>query len=139
MENATRKTHTITFAGEASELADVRACVRKFLEDSSLTETDTARIVMAVDEACTNIIRHAPQATGKPVHLEMQRVPEKLRFVLLDQGTPIAKDSIPQGHLNPTEQGGMGGFIIRQVFDQVEYKPETDGTRLTLEKRIPVP
>ena len=31
---------------------------------------------------------------------------------------------------------GLGVHIIQQVFDRVEYAPQADGTRLTLEKMI---
>jgi anti-sigma regulatory factor (Ser/Thr protein kinase) len=52
--NATCK---IMFTSDASYMAEVRDCVRAFLKNSAFPEEDAAKIVMAIDEACTNLAR----------------------------------------------------------------------------------
>ncbi|MCX6961068.1 MAG: ATP-binding protein [Verrucomicrobia bacterium] len=127
----------ITFLGEPSRLAEIRDCAREFLAGVGFNEEDEARIVMALDEACTNIIRHAHEGFIKPVRLEMKWLKDRLRFVLRDYGRTFVPLTIPSQDIQVTKPGGLGVFIIREVFDLVEYTPQVRGTRLTLEKRLP--
>lgn len=127
----------ITFPGEASQMAGVRAHARKFLQGSRFDEESAARIVMALDEACTNIIRHAHHGEPKPIRLEMRRLKNRLRFTLRDYGSPCDPKSIKAREWHEERPGGLGVAIIQQVFDRVEYAPQARGTRLTLEKSLP--
>ena len=127
----------ITFLGEPSRLAEIRDDAREFLAGAGFNEEDEARIVMALDEACTNIIRHAHEDFVKPVRLEMKWLKDRLRFVLRDYGRPFDPLTITPQDIQVTTPGGLGVFIIREVFDIVEYTPQVRGTRLTLEKRLP--
>ena len=127
----------ITFLGEPSRLAEIRDGAREFLAGAGFNEEDEARIVMALDEACTNIIRHAHEGFIKPVRLEMKWLKDRLRFVLRDYGRPFDPITITSQDIQVTTPGGLGVFIIREVFDIVEYTPQVRGTRLTLEKRLP--
>jgi anti-sigma regulatory factor (Ser/Thr protein kinase) len=127
----------VTFLGEPSRLAGIREGVREFLAGAGFNEEDEARIVMALDEACTNIIRHAHEGSVKPVRLKMKWLRNRLRFVLRDYGKPLDPLTLPSQDIQVTTPGGLGVFIIREVFDHVDYAPQVRGTRLTLEKRLP--
>ena len=127
----------ITFPGEASELAAVRTRARDFLRGSKFDELQTAQLVMAIDEACSNIIRHVESGPGTPVRLELKWVRDRLRCTLRDYGKPCDPEKIKGRDWNDIKPGGLGMRIIRQVFDRVEYSPQMRGTRLTLEKRLP--
>jgi anti-sigma regulatory factor (Ser/Thr protein kinase) len=127
----------ITFPGEASELSAVRTRARDFLRGSKFDERQTAQLVMAIDEACSNIIRHVESVPDKPVRLEMKWMRDRLRCTLRDYGKPCDPEKIKGREWNDIKPGGLGVRIIRQVFDRVEYSPQMRGTRLTLEKRLP--
>ena len=123
-----------TFSGKTADLASMRDEVRCFLLDSGVEEGLSAAIVLGIDEACTNIIRHAYDGASKPFRIEMRRLKNRLRFVLRDYGIPCEKPKIQSRDLNEVRPGGLGVHIIQQVFDLVEYSPQARGTRLTLEK-----
>jgi anti-sigma regulatory factor (Ser/Thr protein kinase) len=127
----------ITFLSEPSRLAGIREGVREFLAGAGFNEEDEARIVMALDEACTNIIRHAHEDLVKPVRLEMKWLRDRLRFVLRDYGKPFHPLKVQSRDMKIVLPGGYGLFIIRTVFDHVDYTPQARGTRLTLEKLLP--
>jgi anti-sigma regulatory factor (Ser/Thr protein kinase) len=127
----------IIFLGEPCRLAGIRESARKFLAGAGFNEEDEARIVMALDEACTNIIRHSHEGFVKTVRLEMKWMKNRLRFVLRDYGRPLDPQTLPSQDIQVTTPGGLGIFIIREVFDHVDYAPQVRGTRLTLEKRLP--
>ena len=92
--------------------------------------------MLGLDEACTNIIRHAYRHNGKPVRLEMERLRDRVRFVLRDYGRPCDPKCIRSRDLEDVRPGGVGVHIIRQVFDYVIYEPRRRGTRLILEKKL---
>ena len=127
----------IVFPTEPAHLAKVREGVRDFLGGSGFSEKEEARIIMAIDEACTNIIRHAHEDLVKPVRLEMKWLRNRLRFVLRDYGKPFHPLTVQSRDLQIVHPGGYGLFIIRTVFDHVDYAPQARGTRLTLEKLLP--
>lgn len=127
----------ILFSSDASYMAEVRDGVRAFLKDSAFTEEDAAKIVMAIDEACTNIIRHAYLGLAKPIRLEMKWLRDRTRFILRDYGRPFHPPDVETKNINVVSPGGLGIFIIGKVFDRVDYVPQARGTRLTLEKRLP--
>ncbi|MEI8294136.1 MAG: ATP-binding protein [bacterium] len=127
----------IVFPGEAMSLAGVRERVRRFLKSSEFHEEERARLVMAVDEACSNAIRHASDGLIKPVRLEMKLLHDRVRFVLRDYGKPFKPTSVEARNLKNIRPVGYGLFIINEVFDVVEYTPQPRGTRLKLEKLLP--
>ena len=125
-----------TFTSEACRLADVRHCVRSFLKKCAFDECATELLVLALDEACTNIIRHAYDYDGKPVRLEMERLHDRVRFTLRDYGRSCNPECIRSRNLEDFRPGGVGVHIIRKVFDYVNYEPCRRGTRLVLEKNL---
>jgi anti-sigma regulatory factor (Ser/Thr protein kinase) len=126
----------MTFTSEAWRLADVRQCVRSFLEKCAFDECATELLVLGLDEACTNIIRHAYGYNGRPVRLEMERLRDRVRFILRDYGRPCNPKRVRGRDLADFRPGGVGVHIIRKVFDFVEYEPCRRGTRLVLEKKL---
>ena len=127
---------TLTFLGEACRMANVRLEVRAFLAESGFEEHRAELLVLALDEACTNIIRHAHRGKTLPVRIQITRLRDRVRFVLRDSGTPCDPTQIQGRPLDEIRPGGLGVHIIRQVFDHVEYTPLARGTKLTLEKRL---
>lgn len=127
----------IRFTSNPCELAAVRENVRSFLADAGFSEADSMLVVLALDEACTNIIRHAYQGACRPVRMEMCRSDDSVRFTLRDYGKSCDPAKIRGRALDDFRPGGLGVHIIHQAFDHVEYTPCQRGTRLTLLKRLP--
>ena len=124
----------ITFTSETCQLAGVRAAVREFLAGSGFGECEAELMVLAMDEACTNVIRHAYGHACKPVRLEMSRLSDRVRFILRDYGRSCDPSRIRSRALEDIRPGGLGVHIIKQAFDLVEYRPRPRGTELRLEK-----
>ena len=127
----------LLFASETACLAGVRAEVRAFIKDCGFDDTSEILMVLALDEACTNIIRHAYCHARKPVRLEMRRHRDRIRFILRDYGRSCDPGKIRSRALEDIRPGGLGVHIIRQAFDHVDYAPQRRGTKLTLEKLLP--
>ena len=127
----------LAFTSDSCQLAEVRRAARAFLTKCGFDECTGELLVLAVDEACTNIIRHAYAHECKPVRLEMERLRDRVRFVLRDYGRSCSPDRIRSRALEDVRPGGVGVHIIRQAFDYVNYEPRPRGTKLVLEKKLP--
>ncbi|MDX2080321.1 MAG: ATP-binding protein [Terrimicrobiaceae bacterium] len=127
----------VAFSSATCELARIRAEVRSFLAANGFSEEAAELIVLALDEACANVIRHAYAHDCKPVRLEMARLRDRVRFVLRDYGRSCDPSKIQSRALEDIRPGGLGVHIIRQAFDHVDYQPCPRGTKLTLEKKLP--
>lgn len=126
----------LTFQSDTSRLAEVRNETRIFLSQNGMDECEAEMLVLAIDEACTNIIRYAYGHESKPIKLDMERQTDRVRFVLRDYGQSCDPAKIQSRALEDIRPGGVGVHIIRHVFDVVEYHPCTRGTKLILEKII---
>ncbi len=96
------------------------------------------RIILAVNEASSNIMRHAyHNQSGRPVRITASAKKDDIEFNLIHEGlsfTPPPLD--PQSLLKP-KPGGMGLYIINDVMDDVKYINEENGkNRIQLLKYI---
>ncbi len=128
---------SVLFSSETCHLAEVRNAARTFMKDCGLDEEESAVLVLAIDEACTNVIRHAYHHKCRPVRLHMTCQNNQLRVVLRDYGKSCDPQTIQSRPLEEIRPGGVGVHIIRQVFDEVQYTPKARGTELVMIKNIP--
>jgi len=84
-------------------------------------------IVLAVDEACSNCIRHAYGGqVDETVELCFSATDDWLEIVVSDRGTPCPSERTECRPLEPPDPerlrpGGLGLRLIREVFDEVEF------------------
>jgi len=121
----------------------VRAALEKMCEMVGLDSRSAGGVVLSVDEALTNVIRHAyGGAWDKPIEIELSVIgdsaPAGLRVCLRDYGRAVDPSQIRSRDLSDVRPGGLGVHIMQQCMDCVEYRPaEGGGTILTMVKRIP--
>ncbi len=114
---------------DAKLLMPVRGMLRSFLERMDLSEPKANEVVLAVDEACANSIRHSYK--GKPdgiVDLKFIETSSVIKIVISDDGEPIDIDQTKkkkQGKITVSdlEVGGRGISFMQYVFDKVEFCP----------------
>ena len=123
----------------AEELRGVRAAIRRTLDAVGVEPELRDRLVLAVDEACANIIRHAygPQRSGD-IGLRILRSGPMLSFELTDAAPCVDPGKIKPKPLGECRRGGFGVALIDQVMDDWHVEPahKGQGNRLTLRKRI---
>ena len=97
----------------------------------------TQRLLLAVTEAMTNVIRHAyGGAEDRPVDLEVVATPGELRLDLVDYGCFVDPKYIESRPLDEVRPGGIGVHLIKSTMDRVEYTRNAHGgTTLTMVKR----
>ena len=123
----------------SDRLCDIRAAVRECVESAGCSEESTADIVLAIDEACQNIIRHAYK--GNPeglIELEICREGEDLVFSLLDSGPVVDPAKVKPRDLDDVRPGGLGTHFIQEVMDRADFlpRPGRGGNLLKMVRRI---
>ncbi len=123
----------IEFASHPGNLALVRNFVREFLESIALPECEKNLIVLGLDEACTNVIRHAyDHQPDRLMHLTCEMAEDGVVFRLRDFGTQPDPTKIEGRPLELVQPGGLGVHLIRRAFDRIDYRLMKEGTELVL-------
>ena len=123
-------------------LGVIRAVLQTWMEILGLETERRAEIVLAVDEACSNAIRHAygGRDDGR-VELILALVDGWIEITVSDQGTPCPAECVEAKPLTAPEPheltpGGLGVQLIHQIFDEVRFCPgTTHGNCVTMRLR----
>ncbi len=127
------KKKTVEFSSHTGNLALMRCCVRDFLNGYPFSEKERLLMVLGVDEACTNIIRYAYRLReDQPIALSMEGLRKCVRMRLRDYGPHEMKG---RAH-DIIKPGGLGLYLIRRAFDDVDYLHKRRGTELVLTKNL---
>jgi anti-sigma regulatory factor (Ser/Thr protein kinase) len=124
------------FASHPANMWLVRQCVRQFLQNRPFTSREIDLMVLGVDEACTNIIRHAYNLEDDQlISLSFESCQGgAVRFRLRDYGAPLDVDCCQLRPIDNSRPGGLGMHLIRHAFDQIDYQKKRTGTLLVLTK-----
>lgn len=126
---------------EPTDLAGIRRFVEETGNDLGLDEASIYALQLAVDEACTNVIRHAYDDGRGRIEIQIDTAGDWVEVVIRDWGEPFDPESVPIPDLDvPLEKrplGGIGLFLMHQMMDRVEFQfSEADGNTLTMAKRL---
>lgn len=121
-----------------SALQEMRHRLADALADLGLTQRTREQLVLAVNEACMNVIQHAYHETpGKAIRLQLVREPELLRFIIEDDAPCIDPVCVKSRDLADVRPGGLGVHFIREIMDEMHFYPcGQRGNRLELVKRL---
>ena len=129
----------LRFPAQADRLCGVRHALRESVLANGCDPDCAADVVMAVDEACQNVIRHAYGGDPKgEIVLEVDRRGEALVFALRDFAPKIDPADVEPRDLGDLRPGGLGTHFIRTVMDEVKFvkTPSERGNLLQMVKRI---
>jgi sigma-B regulation protein RsbU (phosphoserine phosphatase) len=129
----------LRMAARVDQLRKIREAVREAAESSGCGEQCAADVVLAVDEACQNVIRHA--YSGDPsgaIELEIQRRGDDLVVSLRDFAPEVDPSQIKPRDLDEIRPGGLGTHLIRELMDSADFlRPASGcGNLLRMVKRI---
>ncbi|MBZ0223737.1 MAG: SpoIIE family protein phosphatase [Dokdonella sp.] len=131
--------YTRVLPARADALRALRVELRAAFDAQHIEPTLRDRLVLAVDEACTNIIRHGYGACGEGViALRALRHDAVLTIELVDSAPLTDPARLKPGTLGECRSGGLGIAFIDTIMDQWHIEPLADGSgnRLVLCKRI---
>lgn len=118
---------TLELDSKPELLCVARDTVRSYLNSLDFSDDRILEVVLAVDEICSNAIRHAYGGeSGHTYCLAMSCSGNWLEIVVSDEGVPapaqvIEEKSAPRT-LEDATVGGYGIQIVRQVCDEVKFE-----------------
>ena len=140
-DRAKPETRSLRIPADLGRLWEVRDLVRAAADEASATESCTADMVQAVDEAATNAIIHG--YGGGPGWVEVAATTRDDRFIvtIADDAPPFDPTTVPDPDLSvhPAERrpGGMGVLLARLCVDEMSYQPRPGGGNiLTLVRKF---
>jgi anti-sigma regulatory factor (Ser/Thr protein kinase) len=131
------ETVTLTVPSHPKYLYIIRSAVYPLVIEAGFPKKEARRIILAVDEACSNIIKYAYEGdTTNLIHLRVSFDQQRLLIELTDTGRKPDVSKIVPRKLDEIRPGGLGTHLIGAVFDTVSYDTQREaGTVLTLTKK----
>jgi len=122
-------------------LAIIGDFVAKMMKGIGAGERSIFEVQMAVDEACTNIIKHAYSEEKGTITLICELVNDELTVAIRDRGKPFDPSSVPRpdfhADLDKRRIGGLGIYLMRRMMDEVSYSCDAQrGNELTMRKKL---
>ena len=128
----------VKLASDPRLLSVVRSAVSELAAVSGFEDEQCQRIMMAVDEALSNVIRHAyKNRCDREIEVSCQAYADRLEFTFVDGGEPADLSRICGQPLNEIAFSGRGTHLIRQIMDEVCYERVSGRNRLALKKYLP--
>ena len=114
----------------------VRGLLRQALEHLGVAETGIQEIVLALTEACANVVKHAGEHDEYEVDVDIDD--RMCRITVLDNGGGFDVDSVSSTPPGSPLDGGRGLLLMRALVDRLQFKADGDGRhRVILEKQLP--
>ncbi|MCC5913944.1 MAG: ATP-binding protein [Balneolaceae bacterium] len=120
-------TYHIAVGASTENLAKVRDFISEHAVSEGFPSGKVADLCLAVDEAYTNIIKHAyNNDSSKVVEIDLEFDDKQICVCLTDQGESFSVDSVEKPNIEhqvkKKKRGGMGVYLIHKLMDDVNYK-----------------
>ena len=145
----------LVLPADARLLPRTRRAIAEYLAEIGATEEHVDDVILALDEACANVIRHAfPDGDNGCFRLVAEISDDDITMAVEDDGVGFAPGDVdlrtpaPPIDLHAADvdehmpTSGRGLDIIRKVMTSVEVRSPTEsgiGTRLIMTKRLREP
>ncbi len=121
---------------DPASLFIARCLVERLTERLEFSRTEVERMVLAVDEACSNIIRHAyGNRKEERILLTFLVHPSHIEIRIRDFAPASDPREFKSRDLAELRPGGLGIHFIKSAMDEVAYEcPEGGGMLLRMVK-----
>jgi anti-sigma regulatory factor (Ser/Thr protein kinase) len=113
----------ITVISHPRWLRVIRRVLTEYAELKGLDAQSAHEVVLAVDEAVANVIKHSYQGeSGRQVTVAAGEVVGGIEVEISDNGEPFDPISQPLPRPDEIRVGGRGVFLMQAAMDSVEYE-----------------
>ncbi len=138
-----RGTSSLTVTSELSYLPAIQAFAREFARETGFGGNDQEMIVLALEEAVTNVIEHAFESGEQPFQIIFKPSTGGIEIIVKDMGLPYDLSLLPKYEAPTDIEGmpsrGLGSLIMGKCVDEVFLcNLGKGGKELHLVKRLPV-
>jgi serine/threonine-protein kinase RsbW len=118
----------------------MRAFVERMARHAGLTEKESYDLMLAADEAATNIIEHSMPHTDVVLSCTSDGVVRALlveiQYSSSDTFRPSPPTAIEIGdRIRQRERGGLGLYLMHRLVDSIDYLHEGGRNVIRLQKR----
>lgn len=125
-EKTKLKKNKLEINSRTENLAEIREFINSAAVDAGFSKEAIDNIILAVDEACTNIIKHAYKylPDGKII-LNLKTDKKTFTIDIIDYGKSFEPGLIPnpdlQKYFDEKRVGGLGMYLMKSLMDDVKY------------------
>ena len=127
---------TLSVPSNPQYLCAIRAFFGSLLNDLGFDSSEVNGIVLAIHEACANVIEHCYKGDWEQrIDFTVHMTPEQVIVDIQDYGGKQDVTRIGPRALEHVRAGGLGTHFIQSIMDDVTYNTSDAGTLLRMTKR----
>lgn len=120
------KNKKLIVKSRTENLSAIRDFIASAARAVEINEDTVENIMLAVDEACSNIIKHAYKSDPEgEIKIELDFSDGKFTVTIQDKGISFEPDLIPepdlQKYYRQRRVGGLGMYLMKSLMDDVQY------------------
>jgi len=142
VKEANEISYHLTVKSSTENLAIVRDFIRKAADETGVNTEVVHKIILAVDEASSNIMRHAYKNNPEgEISYSFIVSGSECTVIITDQGVgfnpaAVRKPDLPV-YIKEGKRGGLGMHLMKILMDNVQYESTESGfNKLVLTKKI---
>lgn len=126
MKKPKKEYYRLKVSAATRNLEIVRNFVHQLAKTAGFTNEQIDQIELSVDEACTNVIKHAYHFDeSKMIELEVVVDSEKMEIIITDYGGGFDPSKLDQPDINEfvkkAHPGGLGIHLMQKLMDDVKF------------------
>lgn len=134
------KEQSISVPASTAYISAVRDFVGLYANQFGFTDREVDEVRLAVDEAYTNVIKHAYQFDdNQRVLISIGAVNDEFWVSITDQGRAFNPEQYSEPDIKERirlkKRGGVGVYLIRRLMDAVEYNNMGGTNEIRMTKR----
>lgn len=120
------KTKKLSVKSKTENLSIIRDFIKSTTTEAGVASDVVENIILAVDEACTNIIKHAYKSSPDgEIIIKTKSTLSCFVVSITDYGKSFEPDTIPepdlQKYYRQKRVGGLGMYLMKTLMDDVKY------------------
>jgi serine/threonine-protein kinase RsbW len=127
----TSRKYTLKIPSQTDNLEIIRDFIYKIAEKNGLSDEIAGSIELAVDEACTNVIKHAYSFNEKEnVRITVNISSKKITISIVDKGSGFNPETFKinniDSRINERKSSGYGIYLMQKLMDEVDFDIHPD-------------
>ena len=126
MKKPKKQKYKLRISSSTENLEIIREFINNIASKAGFSEENVDQIELAVDEACTNVIKHAYKYSDKRMlDISVMLDNEKMEIIIMDKGAGFNPEKLPvpnlEKYMRVAKAGGLGIHLMRTLMDEVNF------------------
>lgn len=126
MKTMKKHRYKIKFPSRTDNLEVIRDFIQRVALKAGFIQEDADQISLAVDEACTNIIKHAHNYNSRRmIDLAVVYDKKQIEIIITDKGKGFDPKKLEKPdlskYIHEAKMGGLGIHLMKTLMDEVNY------------------